>query len=578
MKDKGLISNFIKVETVIPCIHFFLSFFLERCIILFHPEKNTVAAVAKNMFYSDQFERVMAYLLSKLFAAIMIYCLWKLIFYLIHHVREKKEVRYFLVFFLLGLAFVGILWPIGFISSVDNYVTYTYSIRLFPEYWHNAYSSVIFCACLMVFPHPFSISFFQWLAFSFDLGYLFLRLEECRSLRKGTKWFAFLIFAIPTVFTLMLDAYRTEIYALLCIFYVTKILMDALEGKKYDGKTMIIWAFMSALIAVWRTEGIILGGLGFLAILLFVMRCRMKQGMLYMMLFVAAFFVVSFPQKVGNVKYYGSDYSIINSFPSLHNILNRADANLDYEGAKEDLEAIAAVVPIEAIQVYGMEGYRRYNYAMGNADINQSVTPMEVGERYVKAFHRIVLHNPIIYARTQFGMLKVVFRLSDAEYMEKSSVILSKEYQPWVFQPWADGESDFFSFPTVQSWRDNRIRNALAWRLELLLRNAKQFWTDVKVATIILLVMPVLVVLLFFAEVIAFLRKAKEERKLEDLVFAYFAMALLGQAAAIALVMPAGAIQYFSTVYFCSFVLLLVYGGKIIQKKYEKRKELGISQ
>ena len=55
-------------------------------------------------------------------------------------------------------------------------------------------------------------------------------------------------------------------------------------------------------------------------------------------------------------------------------------------------------------------------------------------------------------------------------------------------------------------------------------------------------------------------------------------MALLGQAAAIALVMPAGAIQYFSTVYFSSFVLLLVYGGKIIQKKYEKRKELGISQ
>ena len=131
-----------------------------------------------------------------------------------------------------------------------------------------------------------------------------------------------------------------------------------------------------------------------MAVLLFDPKRNLKRFLCFFAVFCACFLAVSFPQKVGNEKYYGSDYSIINSFCVLTNVFNMADSNLEYDGVEEDLAAIEAVVPIEQIRVLGMEGYRRYNYYNGHADINQSLTDMETGKRYIKAFYNICLHNP----------------------------------------------------------------------------------------------------------------------------------------------------------------------------------------
>ncbi|MBR4607890.1 MAG: hypothetical protein IKO41_16910 [Lachnospiraceae bacterium] len=576
VKDKKAelkVQKFGKVEYLLPLLHFLASFFYEWTILQLHPAKYTVTAVAKSAKYSDQFERVMAYGISKLFAALIIWGSWKLFFYVLRNLRKKFSIRLFAIFFAVGAFVILLLWPNGFTHSIDNYVTFTYAIRLYPEYWHSAYTSILFTACMMVIPHPFAISFFQWLAFSFVLGYLFVRLEAMSTWRKGVKWFAFLIFLLPEVVILFSDAYRTELYALLCMFYMTKIIFDILEQKCHSSMELVAMALLSAFVAVWRTEGILLGGMGYLAMLLFSKESSIKKGLKWFAVFVVAFFMISFPQKVGNEKYYGSDYSIINSFFVLKNVFNRADANLNYEGAQEDLAAIEAVVPIEAIQAYGLDGYRRYNYENGHQDINQSLTDREAGKAYVKAFYRIVFHNPVIYAQTQLGLLKVVLCLRTEPYVEGSTIILSREYPNWRFQAWEDGNEDLLSFFAVRRWQEWNPRKQFAEGFLVWTSKIADWKKKIYLSSLILIAIPLLNFWILVRDAWNFLKKPKAEKNFMELCFAFLAMMLLGQFAIITLVMPERSFSYFCAVYFCSFILQLCYFGKAVSREKSERPQ-----
>ncbi|MBQ1850665.1 MAG: hypothetical protein II139_09890, partial [Lachnospiraceae bacterium] len=172
MEKKQTLTRFIKAEYLLPLLHFLASFLYEWVVLWFRPQQEIVTAVAKNDSYSNAFERIMAYGLSKLFAAIIIWATWKLIFIVLRKFKTDRTVRLFTILFFVGLLLRIFLWPNGFIHSYDNYVTYSYAIHLYPEYWHSAYTSVVYCACIMVLPHPIAVSLFQWLFFVVDLGYL----------------------------------------------------------------------------------------------------------------------------------------------------------------------------------------------------------------------------------------------------------------------------------------------------------------------------------------------------------------------------------------------------------------------
>ncbi|MBO4748880.1 MAG: hypothetical protein J5546_01040 [Lachnospiraceae bacterium] len=572
MEKKRTLKSFMKAEYLLPLLHFLASFVYEWIPLWFQPRQEIVTAVAKNDSYSDAFERVMAYGLSKLFAALFIWCLWKLIFKVIREFKKNQTVRLFTFLTLAGLLVRVFLWPNGFIHSYDNYVTYSYAIHLYPEYWHSAYTSVVYCACLMVLPHPISISLFQALLFAFDVAYLYARMEANPKVRKAAKWFVFAIIFVPGTYYMIMDAYRTEIYALACMFYLTKILFDIWEGKEYTRLTLAIMAFFSAFLAVWRTEGILLGGMGFFAILIFAKKLQIKKLIVWLAVFAVAFLLVSFPQKIGNKKYYGSDYSIINSFFVLRNVLNSGSANLSYQGADEDLAAIEAVVPIEAIQAYGLEGYRRHNFMNGHVtDMNQSVTDMETGKAYVKAFYSIALHNPGIYLRTQLGLLRVVICLTDQPYIEYANVELSKEYPNWEFRAWQVGEQELFTAPLVLKWYEWHPRKAIAVRVENLGNRLAELRKKTYLSFAILSAIPLLCCCIFVQGVIRFFKRAKGQKTLQDLLFAYLSMMLLGQFAIITLVMPERALCYFCAVYACSFLLILVYLGKCFQQRKDKK-------
>jgi hypothetical protein len=572
MEEKTGWKRIGKPELLCPGIHFLLSFFYEWLILLLKPEVITVAAYAKDPSISDGLERALAYGISKSMAGFFIFLGWRLAFYVAKHWKNDRSLRRFFLFYAIGGGMLLILWPNIFERSIDNYMTYTYAIRLYPEYWHNIYTSCVYAACLMVLPHPFAITMVHWTVFIFLFAYVFYRMKREKSFRKGSHCFLCCLFLIPGIFPLITDPFRTEFYALLCIYFVATVLLDAIGQKEYSTKRMLAMAVCCAFLAVWRTEGVILGGLGFLAVVLFLRRDSLVKKTAWILGFIALFLLVSAPQKLGNQKYYGSDYSIMNSFASLRNILNAKDANLTYDGADADLSAIEAVVPMEAIQAYGDDGYRRYNSMNGNTDINQSVTSYAEGEAYVKAYYRIVLHNPIIYLRTQFGMLAQALRIHDYGYIVPYDGELSREYPGWTFPTWQYGMDDFYGTLLVRKWSDFGLRNKVKQTFYYAKDVTERFLIRIRVIPFLLIVLPLALLVIFFKECVRiWRRKGSAERS--SWCFVFFIVTLLGQFAAIVLFMPVGAANYFHAFHFCSFIVCLFYFCWLKDRSNGERQE-----
>lgn len=551
-----------KGKYIFPLIHFLLSFFYERSILIFGLDRDIILSIPRNFVISDTGERVLGYVLSKLFALVMIFFLWNLLFWMIRAWRTRKNLLFFLFFSLVGCAGLLLLWPEPFAASQDNFITYSYAIRFWPEYWHSAYTSCIYAAMLMVVPHPVFLTIFQWFFAVFILGYLYNRILDSPVLKGRGKYGVFLVFLMPGVYTLFTNPYRTELYALLCMFLVSMTAMDIVDQKQRGFSSLLLNLLLCSFIGVWRTEGIILGVLLFALQIVFVYRYRPARAILCFLCMLFLFAAFSVPQKLGDKKYYGKDYSFINSFPALRNILASPDSNLSYEGAGEDLEAIEAVTPVEILRRYGMDGYRRYNYANGRGDINQSLAEDGTAAAYMSAYYRMVAHNFPIYARTQLFMLLKAIMLKPEEYVVYDSSALVNDLEAWKLDSWDIGEEDFYAVKGVTAWKNSALHKIFCEFVNTLGDKITGVLQKTYFYSLLLICIPLYEIYLFFAEGFRFIKKKCSRPGLAGIAFI-----LLGQAAAICLVMPAGTLVYLHAYYYCSFILCLIYANC---SKYKK--------
>ena len=557
-----------KGKYILPLIHFLFSFLYERSILIFGLDRDIILSIPRNFVISDTGERVLGYVLSKLFALAMICFLWSLLFWIVRTWSTRKNLRFFLFFFLVGCAVLLLLWPEPFAASRDNFITYSYAIRFWPEYWHSAYTSCIYAAMLMVVPHPVFLTIFQWLFAVFILGYLYNRILDSPVLKGWGRYGVFLVFLMPGVYTLFTDPYRTELYALLCIFLVSMTAMDIVDQRQRGKLGLLLNLLLCSFVGVWRTEGIILGVLMFALQIVFVYHYRPVGAILCFLCMLLIFGAFSVPQKLGDKKYYGKDYSFINSFPTLRNILASSDANLSYEGALEDMAAIEAVTPAEILRRYGMDGYRRYNYFSGRGDINQSLAEDGVAAAYMKAYYRMVAHNFPIYARTQLFMLLKAIMLKTDEYVVYDSSTPVNDLEPWKLESWDIGEKDFYAAKGLDTWKNTTLHRISSKLADMLIDKISGFFRKTYFYSMLLVCIPLYEIYLFFAEGIRFIKK-----KCNRLGLAGIAFILLGQAAAICLVMPAGTLVYLHAYYYCSFILCLIYTA--FNREKRKRRENG---
>ncbi len=467
----------INLQMILPAIHLILSFFWERLVLKFHDEAAVAFSLPLNDTFSTSFEKGLCYVMAKCMAAVIIFALWKLIFVIVDRKTDREVKVVFLCLFALLAAALIIRWPEVFTRGGDNVIPYSYAIRLMPEFWHSIWLSSLYTASFMVFPHAVSINLLQLISFVFSLAYLYQRIKQS-PLFAGWKWVRFLVlpmFCLRDMWLVATNPERAEYNVAFTLLFVTIVIMDIAEKKKRSTVGLVKLTVFAAFLSVFRSEGIVIGVLGFALYVFALHREGIGRIVSCFAVFAAVFLLFSLPAKVGSIKYYGNDYSIINTFPILANVLNYPGSDLSYEGAAEDLAAIERILPLEALKEGGTDGYRRYNYSQGRLDFNQSAADPETGAAFMKAYLRMVVHNPGIYIRTQWtSFLQAIAAgtVYTEPYTGPGSGLGS-----FGAELWSVGIADMDEIPGKTAWESIAVRGRIADTLQALERRYIDIYT-----------------------------------------------------------------------------------------------------
>jgi len=531
----------------LPVIHFLLTFIFERIMLLPDDYQAVAFSVPMNEMISISFEQGICYIISKVMAAVIIFAFWKVVFAIGRKKLSRKTVVLWVSIWTISIIFSVLQWPEDFLWGGDNYIPFSYSLRLVPEYWHSIYLSCLYSASMMVIPHAIAISLLQCCFFVFALAYLYYRIESSVAF-VNVPWLKYL----TLIFLLFRDSFsvstnpeRAEYNATFLLLFISIIGMDIVDHRTRNRKEFVAILIFAVFLAVFRSEGIVVAIPLFLVWYCINYSCDFKKTGGILLIVVALFIIIKIPCKMGEYKYYCKDYSIVNTFSTLQNILNADYSNLSYDGVEEDLESISKLVPVELIAEYGSEGYRRMNYSEGRLDINQSMAGSECSQEYMRAYYSILFHNIPIYLKTQGYMLLNALGAGFGEYQETYNGE-SHNLEEYGRELWEVGIIDVQNIPGRFRWTNNNVRNAIAKICIDIRMGYYLFVTNTLIYFAINIVLLTGSLVVIVGNIVNFLLKKKKEVGIGIISLVLDAYLLL-----MALMMPVGANMYFHAYFYC---------------------------
>ncbi|MCR5722077.1 MAG: hypothetical protein K6G72_07020, partial [Lachnospiraceae bacterium] len=115
---------------IVPTIHFLLSFAWEWLVLVPSDRAAVTFSIPLSDTFGYGFEQVMCYVISKIMAGIIIFLLWKLVFDVFDKKIDRETVAVFGTILIAGAMITVVLWPDVFEAGGDNYIPYSYAIRL----------------------------------------------------------------------------------------------------------------------------------------------------------------------------------------------------------------------------------------------------------------------------------------------------------------------------------------------------------------------------------------------------------------------------------------------------------------
>ena len=465
---KKIKESKIKWWMCAAAIHFALTFVWSS--LIFQKGRFDIGLVELSRSFSDEAERLVHTVYAKALALLLILLLW----WLADKVRSGRIPRKQVITFLCTLGILTILIGMGFPENFysgesDNLLTFAHAIRNQPFYWHGALTSIYYAACFYVFPHPFSVQLLTLTAVSAILVLGWFRV-------KGMRLFLLIALFLPETYEICTTPYRTKLYTVLLVLTLFLVLDLRQSGRKVSQAGRLVFLFLFAVLAVWRTEGVFFAIGLFLVLFPGTLKNGWKSDMKSAVLFLCFSVLLSAPQKMGNEKYHGKDYRIITTTEWLPACLNSSGANLSYEGAEEDLAAIDRVVPVDMIRALGSRAFHMENVHSGRSVI-QTACSKEEAQAYMKAAYRIVLHNPISFLKGRFNLAMNAnggeFFLGVGEYDGEPIPFDYAVYDP--IQEWYElGKAELLQRGFCGEWARNGIRSSV----EKLMDAVRAAWSD----------------------------------------------------------------------------------------------------
>ncbi len=557
--SRGGISRYIWL--ICAFVHWLLSFWYDRYVFEYGDSSwDNFWSVSKDDRFPNLMQSTVLYIFGKVFALLLLCFLYYLLKTFFTSLKKKIFPVYVSValgiFFAVFIFYYCSYWPYSF-SWQDSYSLYEFSVRLVPWYWHHFLTSAWYVGCLMVFPHPFALFFIQLIGVIAVMLYFFYRIGKSFKTPYWARFLILLICIVPATFHLVTQVYRNCIYAIIFMFYVIFILCEEADKAELSTGKMFLICGLSAFLSVWRTEGVLVGLVGLSLMLFKIYKIEVSKKVLCILLYAGSFILLSLPQKMGDIKYYGKDYYIVSTLEPAMNILNDENVNLSYKGAEDDLEAIEAYAPIECIRYGGIQEVRGYFYEKGHEDFNQSFADYKVQSEYLKAFARLAIHNPGPYISSQMnfmlGAIGVDWRFQVGEFIGEH--VETKIEYPFYIK----GAERLLSARGVYRLTHSKISMAVFKSVESMTAKYKNFMQNAGISPAICILIILFDLFILMRELMRFIKNRSGER----ITYLLFSILFIIQLGLITMTVPSSYSLYFYSVFYpCAvFEFIFVYSA-----------------
>lgn len=388
MKIKQIKINYgLLVCIILAVTQFIASFFYTERVFTNESMDHLTLANYSNL------DHIIFYSYTKILSFCAILALWMFLYWSVKNI--KRKLYFWIPFIVMSVdTLYKLVLQYPTIWTTDYAPMYSLTIRYLPDYWQHFLTNVVYAVCMHVFPHNIAPSALKGLVCCGILAYLFYKLQEIFP-KTGYKYLVFLLYLLPQTLYICGPLHRNLYYTLVLVLFFMILIFEKLEKGKCTIKKLILYGIFTALLATWRSEGIIL--LFFIPVLLLMVyyeKGKMKKWILTYLISLASFYLVfSVPQKMGMAEQFGKDYLIINfTNGPLPAVFNTSYANLSYEGAEEDLANIDKIVPIDYIKQFTIFSFQHYNCDSGR-NISQTLSTSEDQSAFVKSALSICAHN-----------------------------------------------------------------------------------------------------------------------------------------------------------------------------------------
>lgn len=262
----------------------------------------------------------------------------------------QKSIReyffYASVYFLFMVLLLFLVYPGAW--RMDEFGILRDAKTLMPTFWQGYLTSYLYIFSLMVLPVPAGVVVMQCVIISLCIGFVCERAQ--RILKLKHKWLLLLPFLAFPVLDSNMYPMRMSVYVFLELCLAVVFLSAIIEKRKLTIKETCFAIILTAVVSVWRTEGIYyMAWIPIVYIITFWKQENRKKKLLFVMATILTTIAVMLPQMIGNKMMSGDQYEITSMVLPLAPLLCEAQ-----EQCQEELQKIDKVIDVNIM----IQGYK----------------------------------------------------------------------------------------------------------------------------------------------------------------------------------------------------------------------------
>lgn len=258
----------------------------------------------------------------------------------------KEHMFYAGIYFSLMMILLLLVYPGAW--RMDEFGILRDAKTLMPTFWQGYLTSYFYIFSLMLLPIPAGVVIMQNVVISLCVGFICERAERILKL-KHKIWLLLPFLAFPVLDSNMYPM-RMSVYVFLEASLAAVFLSAIMEKRKLTIKETWFVIILTAIVAVWRTEGIYyLLWIPIVYLITFWKRESKKSKLQFVVVTVFATIIVMAPQSLGNKMVSGDQYEITSMVLPMAPLLCEAK-----DEQQSELSAIDKVIDVN-LMIQGYE-------------------------------------------------------------------------------------------------------------------------------------------------------------------------------------------------------------------------------